>query len=53
VEGQRMPPARYRQMHPEARLTAAQVSTLCGWAGTEARVLRKQASSRRSLALNN
>jgi heme-binding protein len=52
VEGQRMPPAGYRRMHPEARLTAAQVNTLCGWATAETRVLRKQARSRRTLALN-
>jgi hypothetical protein len=52
VEGQRMPPAGYRRMHPEARLTAAQVETLCGWTTAEARLLRKQAASRRTVALN-
>jgi len=50
VEGQRMPPAGYRKMHPEARLTAAQVDTLCGWTTAEARLLRKQAASRRTVA---
>jgi hypothetical protein len=52
VEAQRMPPAGYRQMHPEARLTAAQVDTLCGWVTAEARLLRKQAASRKTIALN-
>jgi heme-binding protein len=51
VEAQRMPPASYRRLHPEARLDQAQVDTLCGWAATEARVLRKQAA-RKTLALN-
>ena len=49
VEAQRMPPAAYRRMHPEARLTAAQVEAMCGWATSEARLLRKQA--RRTVAL--
>jgi Haem-binding domain len=52
VEAQRMPPAGYRLMHPEARLTAAQVDTLCGWVTAEARLLRKQATSHRTVALN-
>jgi hypothetical protein len=52
VEGQRMPPAGYRKMHPEANLTAAQVNAVCGWVTAETRVLRKHAASRRSLALN-
>jgi hypothetical protein len=52
VSAQRMPPAAYRRMHPDARLSAAQVDTLCGWAATESRVLRKQAASRRTLSLN-
>jgi cytochrome c len=42
VEAQRMPPAGYRRMHPEARLSAAQVDTLCGWATAEARLLRSR-----------
>jgi hypothetical protein len=52
VEAQKMPPAAYRRMHPEARLNQTQVETLCGWAATEARVLRKQAAARRTVAQN-
>jgi len=52
VESQHMPPTAYTRMHPEARLNQAQVQTLCGWATKEARVLRKQGSARRTLALN-
>jgi hypothetical protein len=52
VEAKLMPPAGYRRIHPEARLNAAQVETLCGWTRAEARLLRKQAASRRTLALN-
>ena len=52
VEARKMPPAAYRRMHPEARLDQAQVDTLCGWATTQARVLRKQAAARRTMALN-
>jgi Haem-binding domain len=40
------------KLMPEARLNAAQVETLCGWTRAEARLLRKQAASRRTLALN-
>jgi hypothetical protein len=52
VEAQQMPPAAYRRMHPEARLNQAQVETLCGWATTEARALRKQTAAHRTVALN-
>jgi hypothetical protein len=52
VEARRMPPAAYRRMHPDARLDQAQVDTLCGWAATQSHFLRKQAASRRTLALN-
>lgn len=52
VEAQKMPPAAYRRMHPAARLSSTEVDTLCGWTAAEARVLRKQAASRRTLALN-
>jgi hypothetical protein len=52
VEAQRMPPAAYRQMHPQARLSGAQVETLCEWVATESRILRKQAAAHRTLALN-
>jgi hypothetical protein len=52
VEAQKMPPAAYRRMHPEARLDQAQVDTLCGWAARESRVLHRQAATRRTLALN-
>jgi len=51
VEAQRMPPASYRQMHPEARLTVEEVDALCGWTAAAARVLRKHAASRRTVAL--
>jgi len=52
VESQRMPPAGYRRLHPKARLSEVQVDTLCEWATTEARLMRKQATSRRTVALN-
>jgi len=52
VEAEKMPPAAYRRMHPAARLDQAQVETLCGWAATQARALRKQSAARRTLALN-
>jgi hypothetical protein len=52
VEAQRMPPAGYLRIHPEARLGAAEVETLCGWAATESRILRKQMAARRTIALN-
>jgi len=52
VEAQRMPPAGYRRLHPEARLTEAQVNTVCGCATAETRLLRKQVASRRTPALN-
>ena len=51
VESEKMPPASYRRMHPAARLDQAQVETLCGWAAAEARVVRRQAASRRTIAL--
>ena len=52
VEGQLMPPAAYQRMHPEARLTQTEKETLCGWTTKQAKVLRKQTTSRRTLALN-
>jgi hypothetical protein len=52
VEAQKMPPASYRRMHPEARLTTAEVDTLCGWTAAEARLLHKQAAPHRTLAQN-
>ena len=42
AQGERMPPAAYRAMHPEARLSSEQIDTLCGWTMTEARTLRRQ-----------
>ena len=52
VEGQLMPPAGYLRMHPEARLDKTQRETLCGWTTAQARVIRKQKASRRTLAAN-
>lgn len=43
VQSQRMPPAVYRALHPEARLTDEQADTLCAWAATQARTLRHTA----------
>jgi hypothetical protein len=42
VESQRMPPPAYRRMHPAARLSAAQVRTLCDWTAAETRSLSSQ-----------
>lgn len=36
VRARRMPPERYLMLHPEARLTPAEVESLCGWARTQA-----------------
>jgi hypothetical protein len=42
----RMPPAAYRWMHPEGRLTSEQVSKFCGWADREERALRDEITRR-------
>jgi Haem-binding domain len=34
LEGGRMPPAGYRLMHPEARVTPAEAKTFCAWTKT-------------------
>ena len=36
----RMPPAPYRLMHPEARLTAGEIELFCSWTVAESRLLR-------------
>jgi hypothetical protein len=46
IQTGRMPPASYRWMHPEARLTNQQVSEFCGWTDREARALRDQLTRR-------
>jgi hypothetical protein len=36
LRAERMPPARYLALHPEARLSAAEVDTICSWSQTQA-----------------
>ena len=40
LQAGRMPPAPYRLVHPEARLSAGEVQNFCEWAGAEARELQ-------------
>ena len=39
VQTRRMPPPKYLLLHPKNRLSAADVSTLCGWTARESRHL--------------
>jgi hypothetical protein len=41
VESQRMPPANYRMLHPEAALTPQQVAQFCAWTAAQTGVLRR------------
>lgn len=44
LEAGRMPPAKYRMMHPEAKLTAGEVKGFCAWTRSEAHELRSSAA---------
>src|SRR5262245_62062507 len=43
ASSRKMPPWQYRLMHPGARLSATEVSTLCAWTREEAAHLMKEA----------
>ncbi len=48
MQSGRMPPASYRLMHPEARVTPAEVQVFCGWAKQQtAQILAEHARARR------
>jgi hypothetical protein len=49
AETQRMPPAAYRWMHPQARLAPEKVALLCDWTAAQTRLLRSQAKRQKAV----
>jgi cytochrome c len=43
IRGRQMPPARYTILHPEARLSEADIQAICDWTKTQRHLLRTSA----------